>query len=186
MPQPHLEVDQVVAYLENKLAAPERGRVQSHLADCAECASELVEVSRLRRPARPTVRWIGSAAVAAAVVTVALVGPWHARQATGPTVPPVRGGAAVMADPVAPIEGAVVSGSPEFTWRSMPGATSYRITVSRADGDSVWTATLSDTTARPPATAAFDGSTSYYWYVDVLLADGRSIAGTAHEFRIRP
>jgi anti-sigma factor RsiW len=185
-PGPHLEVEQVVAYLENRLPAPERRRVQAHLADCAECASELVEVSRLRRPPRPMMRWLGPAAVAAAVVAVALVGPWHLRQATGPTVPPVRGGGGVTVDAVAPAEGAVVSGAPKFTWRSMPGATSYRITVSRADGDSVWTATVTDTTARAPTTSAFDGSTSYYWYVDVLLADGRSIAGTAHEFRVRP
>jgi hypothetical protein len=87
---------------------------------------------------------------------------------------------------VAPTEGEDISGTPAFTWRAVPGATAYRITVSRADGDSVWAATVRDTTARPPASVALPEGDLYYWYVDVLLADGRSIGGTAHEFRVRP
>lgn len=182
----HLEVEQVVGYLENRLTTAERRQVQAHLADCAECAAELVDVSRLRRPARPGSRWLATAAAAAAVIAIALVGPRVAHRTSAAPEPPVRGTPGMVVSVVAPAEGESISGTPAFTWRAVPGATAYRVTVSRADGDSVWAATVRDTTARSPASVALGGSDPYYWYVDVLLADGRSIGGTAHEFRVRP
>jgi hypothetical protein len=98
----------------------------------------------------------------------------------------IRGAAAVAVTIISPAEGAEVSGRPDFIWRSVPGATSYRLAVSRADGDSVWAASGRDTTASPPTSASNGAAGLYYWYVDVLLADGRSLAGEAHEFRWQP
>jgi hypothetical protein len=182
----HLEVEQVVGYLENTLTAAERRQVQAHLADCGECAAELVDVSRLRRPSRPASTWLATAAAAAAVIAVVLLGPRLAHRTSAVPEPPVRGTPGVTVSVVAPAEGEDISGTPAFTWRAVPGARAYRVTVSRADGDSVWAATVRDTTARAPASVALGGSDPYYWYVDVLLADGRSIGGIAHEFRVRP
>lgn len=184
----HLEVEEVVGYLEDSLDPAARQRVQAHLADCSECAAELVAVSRLRRPSgRPMARWLAAGAAAAAVITLAVVGSLTVRKGPPDTdTTAVRGAAAVKVRVVSPTEGASVSGPPHFIWRSVPGATTYRIAVSRSDGDSVWAATVRDTTAHPPASVSFGGSEPYYWYVDVLLADGRSIAGSAHEFRTQP
>jgi hypothetical protein len=183
----HLEVEEVVGYLEGRLDGPTLRRVQAHLADCAECASEMVEVSRLRRSPRPVTRWVATAAATAAVLAATVVAsraPHHQPAASDST--PIRGAEAATVAIVRPAEGAEVTGSPDFVWRSVPGATSYRIAVSRADGDSVWAESGRDTTARPPVSVSYGAAGLYYWYVDVLLADGRSMAGEAHEFRWRP
>jgi anti-sigma factor RsiW len=182
----HLEVEQVVGYLENRLPAGERRLVQAHLAECPECASELVAVGRLRRQPRPRLRWLGAVAAAAAVIAVALVGPRLAPRTAAPPASEVRGSDVVGVRAVAPADGAEIRGAPEFTWHAVPGATVYRVTVSRPDGDSVWSATVRDTTASPPPSVVPPGPDPYYWYVDALLGDGRSISGPAREFRARP
>jgi anti-sigma factor RsiW len=181
----HLEVDQVVGYLAGTLSSAERARVQAHLADCAECTSELVEVNRLRRPVRARARWlVPAAAAAAAAIVLVVVGPRLARDGSE-SPSPIRGGEGGPAvSVVAPADGSELPGLPTFTWRGVPGATAYRLSVSRADGDSVWAATVRDTSARAPESSTLPAPDVYYWYVDVLLADGRSIAGTAHEFRV--
>ena len=184
-PSEHVDPHEMVGYIESTLPPAERSRVEAHLSVCEDCTSELVAVSRLRRRApRPVIR-LGLAAAAAAVVAVVLLGP---RRGRPPAVgePPVRGdGAPTAVGIVAPAEDATLR-APVFTWRTLPGATAYRISISRADGDSVWAATVSDTTVRPPAGAVLPSPDPYYWYVDVLLPDGRSIAGTAHQFRLGP
>jgi putative zinc finger protein len=183
---PHLEVEQVVGYLENRLPAGERRRAAAHVAECAECAAELVAVSRLQRQPRRTTRWLGAAAAAAAVVAVALVGPRLASHSPEPPESPVRGSDAAGVSTVAPPDGGETRGVPELIWHAVPGASVYHVTVSRADGDSVWSATVRDTTVSPPATAVTAGPDPYYWYVDALLADGRSVSGRAREFRASP
>jgi anti-sigma factor RsiW len=180
----HLEVDQVAGYLASSLSPTQRAGVQAHLAECAECRAELVEVNRLRRPNRARTRWVIPAAAAAAAFALVLMGPRLAREETS-SPPPVRGGeGGPVVSVVAPADGAELAGLPTFTWRGVTGATAYRLSVSRADGDSVWAVTVRDTSARAPESARPAAPDTYYWYVDVLLADGRSVAGTAHEFRI--
>jgi hypothetical protein len=85
---------------------------------------------------------------------------------------------------VQPANDATLSAPPVFVWRSVPGAAAYRITVSRPDGDSVWAASLRDTVARAPDSAL--AADAYYWYVDAILSDGTSRAGTVHRFRLTP
>lgn len=182
-PPRHLDPHEVTGYLEAALSTPDRGRVEAHLADCEECAAELVAVGRLRGRTRAPTRWLGAAAAAAAVVAVVLLGPRVTRK-PGETPSPVRGDSVSALRLVAPSDGADLAGAPVFAWRSVPGAAAYRIMVSRADGDSVWAATTRDTTARPPQEALAAQAEPYYWYVDALLADGRSVSGTPHRFRL--
>ncbi|MGE5233319.1 MAG: anti-sigma factor family protein, partial [Acidobacteriota bacterium] len=40
-PAPHLETEILSAYLDGQLSAAERGRVESHLQGCADCARRL-------------------------------------------------------------------------------------------------------------------------------------------------
>jgi hypothetical protein len=70
-----------------------------------------------------------------------------------------------------------------FTWHALPEATTYRVTITRADGDSVWAALTADTTAHTPAGLLSPSEGQYYWYVDALLADGRSVAAPIRRFR---
>lgn len=185
-PSEHVDPHEVVGYIEATLPPAERARVEAHLSVCEDCTSELAAVSRLRRPApRPGLR-LGLAAAAAAVAAVVLLAPRAGRPSAGGE-PPVRGeGAPTAVGIVAPTADATLREAPVFTWRALPGATAYRISISRADGDSVWAAIISDTTVRAPAGVLLPSADAYYWYVDVLLPDGRSIAGTAHQFRLGP
>lgn len=182
----HLETEGVARYLAKTLSPADRETVEHHLADCAECTAELVAVSRLHRAGRAPARRIAAVAAAAAVVAgIVLLGPGIMRHPA--STPQIRGAESQpVVSVVLPADGAVLPAAPDFTWRAVPGATAYRVSVSRASGDSVWATTTSDTNVRGSAHVSRAGSGLYYWYVDVLLEDARSIAGSVHEFRIEP
>lgn len=179
----HLDPHDVVGYIDGTLDPAARTRVEAHVSDCEECTGELAAVSRLRPTPRRRIPWLGMGAAAAAVLAAVLVGP-RVGQRADDDAPPVRGDSAATMSVVAPADGATLGELPEFAWRPMPGATTYRVSVTGADGDSIWAVTTRDTAVRPSESAVQPRSGVYYWYVDALLADGGSIAGTAHEFRL--
>ena len=183
----HLEVGEVVGYLAGTLTSAEREWVEFHLADCADCTSEIVSARRLHQANRAPVRRLAAvAAAAAAVAGIGLLGPELVHPGPAGTLS-VRGAEPRPAVTVVlPADRAVLRAAPNVTWRTVPGATAYRILVSRPDGDSVWATTTSDTTIRGPEDVSRAGPGLYYWYVDVLLDDARSAAGLVHEFRIEP
>jgi anti-sigma factor RsiW len=183
---PHLEVQQVVAYVERTLAAADRERVEEHLSHCEECSAEIAAVIRLRpRPAR-RLPWapIGIAA-AAAVAGVLLVRPLVHHPTPSADVER-QGQAGAVLRIVAPAAGVRVSGPVTLVWHAAPGASVYRVTLSRADGDSLWAGSTSDTTLTIPPSVALMRSARYYWYVDALLADGRALSTGVHEFMTGP
>ena len=185
-PRVHVEPHEVTAYLEGTLLPVERARFETHLADCEPCAAELVAVMRLRRPSRSSrTGWIGLAAAAA--IAVVLLGPRLAREPLV-TTPPLRGDSllATALVLIAPSDGAELREPPVLAWRPVAGAAAYRVLVSRSDGDSVWAETTRDTTATPPRAALETSPEPYYWYVDALLADGRSVGGAPHQFLLGP
>lgn len=181
---PHMEPHEVAGYVAGSLDPGVRARIEAHLSDCEPCTAEVADVLRLRRKTQSPIRWAGIAAAAAAVIAVVVVSRPPSRPGVG-AIPPVRGdtGASTV-KMVQPANDAALLEPPVFVWRAVPGATAYRITVSRADGDSVWTASVSDTTARAPAASLM--ADTYYWYVDAILADGSSRAGTPHRFSLAP
>jgi hypothetical protein len=183
----HLEVGKIVGYLAGTLTSAERELVESHLADCADCTSEIVSAGRLHQANRAPMRRLAAvAAAAAAVAGIALLGPELVHRGPAGTLS-VRGADSQPAVTVVlPADHAVVGAALNFTWRAVPGATAYRVLVSRPDGDSVWATTTSDTTVHGPEDVSRAGPGLYYWYVDVLLDDARSAAGLVHEFRIEP
>jgi anti-sigma factor RsiW len=183
-PNGHLDPHEVASYLSGTAGPAARTRLEAHLADCEECTAELAEVRRLQRAAPPPRRWLVPAAAAAAVIAVVLVGPRLGQRQPEP--PPVRGdGAPPAVVTLTPPDGATLT-APVFAWRPVAGATAYRISITRADGDSVWAAAVGDTSVRVPDGVLAPAPGGYFWYVDALLADGRSVPGTAHEFRLGP
>jgi anti-sigma factor RsiW len=182
----HLEIQQVVAYIERTLAAAERERVEEHLSHCEECSAEIAAIIRLRpRPAR-RVPWapIGIAA-AAALAGVLLVRPLLHHPPPSADVER-QGQAGAVLPIVAPAAGVRVSGAVTLVWHAARGASVYRVTLSRADGDSVWAGSTSDTTLTIPPSVALMRSARYYWYVDALVADGRALSTGLHEFMTGP
>ena len=183
----HLGAGEMARYLARTLSPADRESVEHHLADCAQCTGELVAVNRLHRADRAPMRKVAAvAAAAAAVAGIVLLGPALVppRPANAPEIRGAESQPAVSV--VLPADGAVLRAAPDFTWRAVPGATAYRVSVSRASGDSVWATTTSDTSVRGTPHVSRAGSGLYYWYVDVLLEDARSIPGPVHEFRIEP
>jgi hypothetical protein len=183
----HLEPGEVARYLARTLSPADRESVEQHLADCADCTAELVAVSRLHQTNRASMRRLLPVSLAAAAVAgIVLLGPGlvHRGPATGPQVRGAESPPAVGV--VRPADGAVLRTATDFIWRPVPGATAYRLAVTRASGDSVWATTTSDTSVDGSAHVSRAGPGLYYWYVDVLLGDARSVAGSVHEFRIEP
>ncbi len=183
---PHLEVEQVVAYVERTLPTVERERVEEHLSQCEKCTAEVAAVIRLRPRRVRRVLWgpIGIAA-AAAVAGVLLARPLVHRPT--PAADVERQGQARVALPiVAPVAGARVPGPVTLVWHAARGASVYRVALSRADGDSVWAGSTSDTTLAIPPGVVLARSARYYWYVDALLADGRALSTGVHEFMTGP
>lgn len=184
----HLETGEVAAYLDHVLPPGERDRIEAHLADCAECRQEVIEVSRLRRTRARRSRWmIVGPAVAAAAVAVLVI----ARPADTPAPGPVlRDGGerpGLMVALVTPAETAAVEGrSLTFTWRSAGAGVSYRLTLTDERGDVVWSVSLSDTIGRPPGHVRLRPGHRYSWYVDALLPDGRSVTSDVRQFTARP
>jgi anti-sigma factor RsiW len=179
-----MEPHEVAGYVAGSLDPDVRARIETHLSDCEPCAAEVADVVRLRRKTGSPIRWVGIAAAAAAMIAVVVVSRPSSRPVVG-TTPVVRGDTGTSTvSMVQPANDAALPEPPVFVWRAVPGATAYRITVSRADGDSVWTASLPDTTARAPGSSL--AADTYYWYVDAILADGSSRAGTPQRFSLTP
>src|SRR5712691_13332482 len=116
----HLTVEDVAAYADRGLAAPERARVEEHLAACADCRAELVAVALLAGSLAGRRRWAVMAPLAAAAaVLVLLFAPWQrpppGQHAGPPPVlrePPVT--ATVAPTPIPPRGG--VATLPALTW----------------------------------------------------------------------
>ena len=187
----HLSAETVAAYLDETLSGTQRSSVEDHLADCEQCRGEVVEVARIlhRRPGRRGWLLIAPAAAAAAVLAFVLIGMPNG----GPTDGPATRGPSDTDAALRGIE--VVQPSPDevvapanltFTWRRAETDASYRLTVTDAGGEVAWSVTTTDTSIVLPTGTRLVPDNTYYWYVDALLLDGRSITSGVRELTVRP
>lgn len=183
----HIETGLVAAYVDGRAATAEAAKIEAHLAECADCRRELIEVRRLLP--RKAQRWAWSAVgvlAAAAVLLLVVSRPGGQRASDGSTT---RGGQPEPSTPsaLAPAEGSTVAGAGMlFVWSSVEGATAYRFTLTDERGDVAWTTESADTNVAPAPSVRLLGGHTYYWSVDVLLPDGRSTTTGFHSFRIAP
>jgi hypothetical protein len=184
---PHLDPGEVVRHAAGTSGADERARVEAHLASCDVCIEEVVAVWRFGGRRRSRRGWIAAGAAAAALLAGVLI--WAPGRST-PDGRTVRGGdeqgvsqALVI---VSPREREMVPPGIVLVWRSRPGVATYKLSVANASGDSVWAATTGDTAVGLPETLALARGASYFWYVDALLVEGRSVTSGIHEFRVNP
>ena len=183
-PNLHLESGEVASYLDRTLAPDEQARVESHLADCADCRRELIEVSRLRHARFRSRWWVIVPALAAAAAALLFVIRSPDRPATEPVLRD-GGEPALTVGLVAPGDSAVIPLSPTFTWRSAATRASYRLTLSDERGDVVWRTTSPDTSEHPPNNVSLRTGRTYFWYVDALFPDGRSVTSGVRRFTVR-
>lgn len=72
-----------------------------------------------------------------------------------------------------------------FIWRGIGPEASYRLTLTEDVGDVVWRVSTTDTQATLPPDSALARERTSFWYVDVLLLDGKSSTSGVREFRSR-
>jgi anti-sigma factor RsiW len=185
---PHVPPDQLACYLAGEALPFDRARIQDHLAGCPACRHEAVAVARIvhaDRRARVARRVVATAAGLATLTAIVVA-------TTTPRMSTLRSSNRQAATPsvlgaVAPI--GEVAGTPKqvrFVWRSAASAVEYRLTVADSTGSVLWSQTSTDTVIGLPSELALRAGATYYWFVDGLLADGRSLTTGSREFRLAP
>ncbi len=174
----------VARYLDRRLPAEHRARVEAHLAGCNSCRDEVVAVSGLLAHARRRRRLVFTAplAVAAAILLVLLPRMGN-RQNQGLELR--RGASADVLTAYGPL-GESASARPRFVWGAVPNVQSYRLTVSRANGTTLWSGSSADTGRSLPDSMTLHAGASYWWVADALLDDGTSRSTGVHNFRVAP
>ena len=190
---PHLKSEQLAAYLEARLPATEKARIEEHLATCDECREEAVASFRTLRQRRRVLprRWLGVTLSAAAVLALVLGGNAIV-ELTRTDEPPFRSApSGVGFEQVAAVEiirppdgGTVSRESLVFAWRAQSADTFYRFTLTDEAGDLLWRTSTSDTIVTPGAEVTLRPGVAYFWIVDALLAGGRTATTGVSTFQI--
>lgn len=192
-PVRHLEAETVAAYAEHRLAPAEQAQVEAHLAACASCREEVLEVGRILHAWR-TPRWNGTPywAAAAAVVLLMVGGAsaWHRFRPDGRAVfPPDRSllAPANGLETLSPeADGSVAPGSgTRFVWSARGGGSTFRVTLLDERGELLWSTETGDTTAVMSSDVILEEGAAYFWYVDALGPDGRSVTSGPRRFVVR-
>lgn len=190
-PSGHLDSDTIAAFAERRLAPPERVTAEAHLADCAECRADLVDVTGIFAEARRSRRRRVAVPVlaAAALATILLVPrtpePIDESSVLRPaeTTEPERLNTLVAILP-APGESASRAGL-RFVWEPDGPDAIYEISVTDSSGTSLWRARTPDTSITLPDSVSLQPGGTYHWWVDVLLGDGRLASTGLREFTVR-
>lgn len=177
----HMTELEIASYLDRGLSNSSRDRIEDHLAECTECRTNVSEAQKLiatiGRPRHLTkiALWGALAAVAALVIV-----PQVTQRQTGGRVS--RDVLPTTIAAYSPIESAE-PGIIRFVWGSVPGAASYRVTLSTTDGTMLWSRNLSDTVSVLPPDVTLEPGVDYVWYADAALSDGSSVTTGLKEFR---
>lgn len=191
MPVKHPSSEELGGFLANSLNDADRLSIERHLVVCGECRAELVAVNRAIASApgatklRRSTLYVGGLAAAAAIA----VAFWprtdfrpESERAERASSEQIRADRVVL-DVVSPASGGVLPlEGTQFVWRRNDGA-SYKITLTDASGRPFWSASTMDTTITLPSTVQLPPGEQYFWYVDALRPDGRSVTSGVQSFR---
>lgn len=183
----HLSAQQLAAYVSRSLSPEEREAAIEHLAGCAPCRDEALTGARGLRTERTRKAWRVAApvVVVAALAVVGLV--YGPGVPAGSGEPVVRDGAtegpAFAIGVHAPGSTAQAEGI-EFTWQSMGPQVRYRFSLTRSDGSEIWSGGTTDTSLTIPPDVLLSEGQTYFWLVDALLLDGRSVTTDVQQLMI--
>lgn len=180
----HISDVELAAYMDRNVAAADRERIESHLADCDECRRHLIEARKVLGGIDRTrsLRLVATLAAAAAVLVFVRSEVWTTRQST--TASLARGGTSAAQITAHGPSGDVSRKGLAFVWSPVSGAASYRITVSRADATPLWSKTTTDTVAILPPSVVLQNGQKHLWVTDALLLDGTTRSTGLREFRV--
>ena len=178
-----MRAEQVAAFVDHRLHGAERAAAESHLAECADCRSEMVEIERLvggvrRRRVRSMA--IGGLAVAACLMLIVTT---VRHRGTGPGDGSLRGSGSNTVIPVGP-RGVVPLAGLALTWHATGSGSTYKVTISNAAGTTLWTTDTGDTTVVVQEEINLSPEGEYHWTVDALLPQGTSRTTGPQPFRV--
>jgi hypothetical protein len=178
----HITDVEIAAYLDRTLTPSERDRVEDHLADCPDCRQHLLETKELLEQVRRPRKMLIGGALAAAVVLVLVIARPNPSETDHRAL--VRSNSAAE-----PLIAYGPMGTPnrvglKFVWGALPGAESYRLTVSGGDAHTLWSSSGTDTVATLPDSVILRANEHYYWVADALLSDGRTRSTGLREFGV--
>jgi hypothetical protein len=182
-PPHHLESGEVAAYLDRALAPEDRLRVEAHLADCEECRTETVAVSRLLGERQRHRRRYLPLGIAAAAALLLVFAPWRLIHQMGDPVLREPAGSAGEA-PAAYAPSGSVRGPLTLVWSNVPHADRYRVRVFDRDGTVRWEVQTSDTTIALPDSIRLVPNLPYYWMVSARTGLGRWVASGFTRFTL--
>lgn len=181
---PHLSVEDVALHLDGVLSRAEQARIEQHLADCDECRTELIALSRVLRSRPRRRRWVVPVgAAAAAAVALLLIGP---RLSEAPSLPPPGSREPEVSVTPAPIPIAprgATAAPIRLIWTRVAHAERYRLTVFDSTGSVIWESQTTDTSVALPGTTRLQPRVAYFWEVEAQTSWNRWIRSDVVEFR---
>lgn len=186
----HPGPEQIAAYLSDALGPEERAVFETHLSRCRACRRQVTSAHALLRSRPRPMRWV--AVAAAAVLAIAMAGPWL-RSATRTTASPdveragavASGNAAIVV--LTPADGDTISPTTAvFSWRGRGSEVLYRLSLTDGRGQAIWTTDTPDTSAVLPPNVRLAAGTRYFWYVDALGANATSWTTGTRAFVVSP
>ena len=183
----HMNELELSTYLDDRVDAVERERMEAHMAECADCRGRMVASRRLiRATMRPRRNVIAAGALIAAGVAALMVIPIARHRVTDDT-PSIRdAGNTPTLVAYGPIGETTASTPLRFSWAPAPDATIYRFTLAAAGGTTIWKASLADTTLALPDSVKLREGAGYVWVVDALLGTGVTRSTGLREFQLSP
>jgi hypothetical protein len=202
----------LAAFVEQRLAAPERARLEAHIADCDYCLGQVGALERLQdavlpddvpprilvvarelvagraRAAKPWWYW-GSAAAATACLAIAITFEvWQPQAGLIAHPQTVRGTAdqsTAIPELLLPRESAMVPRAAlEFRWNRVERTLFYEVRVVTADGDLIWEARADHAEARVPPNVLLVNGERYYVSVSAWLPDGKTVKAPPVGFQV--
>jgi hypothetical protein len=182
----HITSEELGAYIDGRLDQTRSARLESHMADCADCRADLIDVrallatapqasSRSRRRA-----WL----VAAGIIAIVSVPPALLLVPSRADSPAIRATQTTRAtiEIVSPLQSPIDLASVVFVWRPVADATTYRLTVTDSSGAPVFTRVAAETTLTFAGASELHRGTSYLWYVDGITSNGLTVTSGIRSF----
>lgn len=178
----HLTAEEAAAYLDRVASVSDRARIESHLADCESCRSEILGlapvVAVLSTPRRAA-PWLVAAAAA-----IVLVVAWP-RDAEPPDVRHREAPVTATLSPRAISPNGLTRFPLTLQWSSVPLASSYLARIYDQEGSVLFERETTDTVLVVGRIALRSGI-PYHWKVEARSGFDRSAASRLTEFTLRP
>jgi len=182
----------MAAYLGRAMPQAERVTLESHLAECRACRNEVTSARRVIARLQSRRRLIRALPIAAAAsIAVLLLVPGRDADPTGDAMRTPGGVDATagreLIRVLAPVNGSTVAaGRIAFSWHPAGPGLRYSLTVTDAGGTALWKVETSDTTLLLPDGVRLAAGQTFFWLVDALAPDGRSLTTRTQRFSTPP